>query len=199
MKTATYCLAIAWLMGMMSAAVPQANRAASASSAPKAPGVPPSSQPSITGYRKWTRVNPRPHWVFSQLAALCRSLTPEEQAGVAADPHEDKFVTVYVNEVARAAMLHQQKPTFPMGSVIVKEKLTSADSRTPELLTVMRKQRKGYNPRGGDWEYLVFDGTAAAVQSQGDSQRCVSCHAQWKETDYVSRAYLPDDVRRRLK
>jgi hypothetical protein len=47
--------------------------------------------------------------------------------------------------------------------------------------------------------FLVFDGTATHVQAQGDVQKCQSCHAQWKQTDYVSRAYLTDEMTRKLK
>lgn len=110
-----------------------------------------------------------------------------------------KFVTVYVNEIGQRAMLHQRKPTFPQGSTIVKEKLAQPHSNTPELLTVMHKRERGYNPGGGDWEYLVLDGAGARVQAQGKLQNCQSCHTQWKGTDFVSRAYLSADIRRDLR
>lgn len=88
----------------------------------------------VAGYKRWMRVNSKPHEVSSSLALLCRAPTPEELAAEAANPHIDtsdrptplrvKFVTVYVNEIAERAMLHQKKPEFPRGSLIVKERLT---------------------------------------------------------------------------
>ncbi len=157
------------------------------------PEIPPAKKEvTISGYRKWVRVNQRPHPVVSHLALLCRSLTAKEKARVASDPHKDNFVTVYVNKIARQAMLYQKKPKFPQGSLIVKEKLSSTGSKSPELLTVMYKREKGYSPSAGDWEYLVLNGAGTKTQSRGRLENCQSCHAQWKETDYVSRAYFTD-------
>lgn len=163
---------------------------------------------SVTGYKQWTRVNAKPHRVASRLALLCRNLSPAEREQLASDPHNDKFVTVYVNPIARRAMLEQKKPTFPQGSLIVKEKWASvfvkgedraADDKTPELLTVMHKREKGFNPKNGDWEYLVYDGNGTQVAAQGKLSKCQSCHAQWKSTDYVSRVYLTTAMTHKLK
>lgn len=85
-------------------------------------------------------------------------------------------------------MLRERKPIFLPGSVLVKEKLATATSSSPELLTVMRKREKNYNPAGGDWEYMVFDGAGEHLQADGRLGNCQSCHAQWKRFDYVSRA-----------
>ena len=88
-------------------------------------------QPSevLVSYAKWTRVNPSPIAISSRLDLLCRSLTPEEISLYRQDPHRTKFITVYVNPVGREAMMHQAKPKFPVGSVIVKEKhLTQTDA-----------------------------------------------------------------------
>lgn len=67
------------------------------------------------------------------------------------------------------------------------------------MLTVMHKREKGYDPAGGDWEFLVLDGAGKQVEAQGRLKTCLSCHAQWKATDYVSRAYLTADTRRNLR
>ena len=183
----------------------------------------------VAGYKRWARVNRRPHEVSSYLAALCRNATVGEALADAANPHmgpsdhltltlppdframtqplqreslrltQSKFVTVFVNEIGRKGMLSERKPTFPRGSIIVKEKLAKADSASPELLTVMRKRESGYNPGTGDWEFLVLDGTGTRIQARGKLQSCQSCHAQWKATDYVSRAYLSADTRHNLR
>jgi hypothetical protein len=121
-----------------------------------------------------------------------------------ADPRQltrtaNKWVTVFVNKIGERAMLHQKKPAFPQGTLIVKEKLPDPQSSSPELLTVMLKRESGYNPAGGNWEYLVLDGAGKQIQARGKLENCQSCHAQWKGTDYVSRAYLDTATTRSLK
>lgn len=96
-------------------------------------------------------------------------------------------------------MMEEKTPHFPQGSIVVKEKLTTSKSTTPELLTVMVKREPGYNPNSGDWEYMVFDGSGKRVQARGKLENCQSCHMSDQDTDYVSRAYLPIEVRIRLK
>ena len=189
MKAFSVVLLCAGLLGASGAFAVQAGSAPS-------PSEPPFS---VTGYKQWTRVNKKPHRVTSALAMLCRSLTPEEKAEMASDPHKDKYVTVYVNKIGRAAMLYQKTPLFPQGSVIVKEKRAKPDSKSPELLTVMRKREKGYNPVAGDWEYLVLSGTGEKMEARGRLANCQSCHARWKETDHVSRVYFTDKMRSKFR
>jgi hypothetical protein len=151
----------------------------------------------IAGYKQWTRVNPEPLLMAVPSAQLCAALTP---TAVPAGPHaKDKFITVYVNDTGRHAMMEEQTPHFPQGSVVIKEKLTTANSKTPELLTVMIKREPGYNPESGDWEFMVVDGSGKTVQARGKLENCQSCHQHDQDTDYVSRSYLPMDVRTRLK
>jgi len=148
----------------------------------------------IANYKKWTRVNPEPQRVDAAISALCAAPTPRVE-----NPHSDKFITVYVNQIGSHAMMKEKSPHFPVGSVIVKEKLTKADSATPELLTVMVKRQAGYDAANGDWEFMVLDGKAEKVQASGRLVNCQGCHLQEKATDYVSRRYLPLDVREKLK
>lgn len=165
--------------------------------------VPGSEQPSgselIEGYRQWTRVNPVPAVFHSQIAILCISPTAQQIKMEEGNPHRDKFITVYVNEIGTHAMMQEKTPRFPQGSIIVKEKLPSKDSSSPELLTVMIKREAGYNPKNGDWEYMALDGAGKEVQARGKLESCQSCHMMVKHTDYVSRNYLPPDLWKKLK
>ena len=154
---------------------------------------------SIKGYRQWTRVNPIPADLPSMLAQLCFALTIKQREMDAADPHKDKFITVYVNELGTNAMMHERNPRFPQGSVIVKEKLPSKDSTSPELLTVMIKREPGYNPGNGDWEYMALDGDGKEVRARGRLEKCQACHQRAEHGDYVHRNYLPAEVREKLK
>jgi|SRR5215813_10267364 len=153
----------------------------------------------IAGYKQWTRVNPQPAMVPAQVSQLCAA--PLLRPAGPDSPHgpEGKYITVYVNETGRHAMMEEATPHFPPGSIVVKEKLTTPTSATPELLTVMFKRERGYNPDSGDWEYMVIDGTGKSVQARGKLENCQSCHVMEKDTDYIARTYLSFADRAKLK
>ncbi len=146
----------------------------------------------LSKYRTWTLVNPAPVKMEPHVSVLCAAVMPK-------NPHRDKFISVYVNEIGKTAMMMQLQPKFPQGSMIVKEKLESTESQSPELLTAMIKREKGYNPRGGDWEYLVLNGSASHLTKRGRLVACSGCHLAYKTTDYVTRTYLSGEDRRQLK
>ncbi len=147
-------------------------------------------------HRKWTRVNPTPARIAALNAALC---VAPPYAGLPS-PHSDKYLTVYVNDIGKNAMLWQRHPMFPVGSVIIKEKNPRADGSAAELMTMMVKREKGFNPPGGDWEYAVVDGKAAFVQAQGRLATCQRCHLYQRGQDYIFRvAYLPSKARADLR
>ncbi|BCM89912.1 hypothetical protein IAD21_01762 [Abditibacteriota bacterium] len=143
----------------------------------------------IKNYKKWYRVNPKPLYLDLWTDSLCRLPTPEEVKDAQSNPHRRKFFTIYVNSIGKKAMLTAKNPVFPVGSIIIKEKLLDEKSQKPELLTVMIKRKKGYDSVNGDWEYLVVDGTATKIQGRGKLANCQSCHASQKTTDYVYRTY----------
>jgi len=151
----------------------------------------------IEGYEHWTRVNPEPVQMDQRVAALCAAAYLPSMTDKS--PHREKFITVYVNDVGRHAMTQELNPRFPVGSVIVKEKLPSKDATTPELLTVMRKREHGYDSKNGDWEYVMLDGPGQAVLDPGKVESCQSCHFSYRPQDFVTRVYLPADTRKDLK
>lgn len=159
------------------------------------PTVPVDDLASLAGYRQWTLVNPEPQ-LMAPASALSCSITPGRSAD---SPHLNKYVSVFVNPVGRVEMMTKQKPKFPVGTMIVKEKHGSPDSTKPELLTAMIKRQRGYNPDSGDWEYLVLDGAASTIVEQGKLTRCSGCHKPYESSDYVTRTYLPQTVKRDLK
>lgn len=164
------------------------------------PAVHPPTRPGnpvkeIAGYRGWSKVNPEPQLMLDRTALDCAA----PSSAAPKNPHSNKYVTVYVNDSGRKAMLEQLNPAFPEGSVIVKEKLPDKSSQAPELLTVMIKRGKGFNPTNGDWEYMVVDGTGTTVQARGRLENCQSCHIGKPGTDYVFRTYLPSEILNKLK
>jgi len=164
------------------------------------PPGPPAGAELVAGYKGWTRVNPEPAVFHSHIAIQCALPTAEQRRlEYEKNPHRDKFVTVYVNDAGRRAMSEELRPRFPVGSLVVKEKLNARDSSEPELLTAMYKREAGYDPEGGDWEYLVLDGRGKEVRARGKLESCRACHQAYPGTDFVSRNYLPEDLRRKLK
>jgi len=62
------------------------------------------------------------------------------------------------------------------------------DFKRPELLTIMIKREKGFNPRCGDWEFRTA-GSSKQLNT-GDVSKCVSCHLQVSKADYTFRTYV---------
>jgi hypothetical protein len=116
------------------------------------------------------------------------------------------YVHVYVNTAAREA-IQPNGPKFPVGSVIVKEKFpgdwkggsVKNDWRDERLvlgnstvLTVMRKHEAGFDPKNGDWEYFVGDPKTLRLSTPDARalKTCQSCHALYKDRDFVTKTYL---------
>lgn len=123
--------------------------------------------------------------------------------------HDWIFGEVYVNEIGRDVMMKAKTSSFPIGTIILREKIPAIidlyevkneskevkDNRKPELLAVMVKREKGFNPENNDWEFLVLEGDASKIRQREKTGSCQACHAQQKENDFVFRTYLPEDVR----
>ncbi|HKE58869.1 MAG TPA: hypothetical protein VKB46_19290, partial [Pyrinomonadaceae bacterium] len=73
----------------------------------------------VAGYRQWTRVNPVPVVQASRISLQCAAPTTQQRQLESVNPHANKFITVYVNDIGRHAMMNEKLPRFPLGSVIV--------------------------------------------------------------------------------
>jgi hypothetical protein len=148
----------------------------------------------VSKYKTWTRANPQPVLMDPVTAVDCAS------PGFRSGPHANKYILVYVNEVARSAMMTERYPKFPPGSIIVKEKLGEKSANAlPELLTIMVKRNSGYDTGNGDWDYLVADGFVARFERPVNVKSCQTCHLRHRDTDYVSRQYLSESTREKLR
>jgi len=164
-----------------------------------APASPQSQSASGQGFRfnamklkdktLWTQVNETPYYLGSYADSLCRMAQREDFDAVRKrNPHSSSYITVYVNEIGRAAMFSTGPPRFPEGSVIVKEKIEKPlDARgfntipveekrskdlTPSLYTLMIKREPGYNPAAGDWEFAVASGKDGRIDASGRLENC---------------------------
>lgn len=157
----------------------------------KKPGPKDIQAPEIRNYKKWDVVNSQSFAMSPRSAAMCAAPSPVQPLHSSHPQTKGKFVRVYVNEKGRYAMFQAKNPHFPVGSVIVKEKLSAQDSIRPEILTVMIKQRADYDSKKGDWEYMVTDGSGKKVYQRGQLPKCQSCHVTQSKTDYLFRSYVP--------
>ena len=101
--------------------------------------------------------------------------------------HDDSssFGMVYVNELARKAYSASPAQPFPIGSILVREKLIRSNSEKPQVLTVMIKREKGFNTEGGDWSFLAMDGAATKVLKRKKKGDCLECHQSASDRDFV--------------
>ena len=97
----------------------------------------------------------------------------------------NSFGVVYVNSLAREAVSAEPAIQFPRGSIIVREKLAKADDAQPQLLTVMIKRPRGFNPKANDWEFLAIDGGMTKILERQKKGNCLQCHASQKQRDFV--------------
>jgi hypothetical protein len=98
----------------------------------------------------------------------------------------DSFGVVYVNSLARE-VVNATAPAirFPAGAIIVREKLAKADDAQPQLLAVMIKRGRGFNPKANDWEFLMLDGAMSKILERQKKGSCLDCHTSEKQHDFV--------------
>ncbi len=99
------------------------------------------------------------------------------------------FGVVYANDLAKAE-IEKEKPVFPEGSIIVREKRAKADDETPQIVIAMVKREKGFSKKSGDWEFFTFNGADLKMQKRETKGDCATCHVQAEKTDWVFRDYL---------
>jgi hypothetical protein len=106
-------------------------------------------------------------------------------------PHAQTAISIFMNEVAAEAF-GKPNTTYPVGSVIVKEKkalgyLSSTQpgekAKANDGVGGMIKRPPGYDAAHGDWEYFYFE-DANKVES-GKMNSCIQCHRGAAGTDYV--------------
>ena len=102
--------------------------------------------------------------------------------------HEDSgksFGVVWVNSLARDFVNAGPSFKFPPGAIIVREKLGKVDDARPQILAVMIKRVRGFNPKANDWEFLMLDGAMNKILERQKEGSCLDCHAAQKQRDFV--------------
>ncbi|MBC8064471.1 MAG: cytochrome P460 family protein [Chlorobia bacterium] len=160
---------------------------------------------AIKNYRQWPLITPEAVYMEPWVASLCMPVPRLQKS----NPHVPTYFKVYVNGVGKAAMRSKDGQRFPVGSIIVKEKFEHvmtlqeqwASNKPnagkpksfgkPNLLTVMVKRSKGFDPQNGDWEYYTAAGNGKPNPSDLSMKHCQSCHRSEEAKDYTFRIYGP--------
>jgi len=98
--------------------------------------------------------------------------------------HNSELGPVFVNDLALQALTGNTK-IFPVGSILVREKPGKSTDATPEVLAVMIKRESGFNPDGGDWQFLLANGSRTKVKLSQKTGDCLSCHQSQAKADFV--------------
>ncbi len=76
---------------------------------------------------------------------------------------------------------------FPVGTVIVRETRIEPEDETPRTVLAMIKRAKGFNPEGGDWEFIEADGLDLKIVKRQTTGSCLDCHRQAQTGNFVFR------------
>ena len=171
--------------------------ACSASPAPSVTEAPPGAAVApddieriAASYGSLRSMTSEPVLVDADLARLCTVATQAalDAARERSGPHALSAVRIYMSDAAAKEFV-EINPRYPVGSVIVKEKVRwgAADDAggNPPRNGVggMIKRAPGYDPAHGDWEYFYFE--EAAKIERGRIESCIRCHRRAADTDHV--------------
>lgn len=140
---------------------------------------------ATTFYRSFKRLTKEPRLISPSFGAYCSLAS--KQAADARDasygPHMARALHTYANPVAVDAIT-AIPAEFPIGAVIVKEKLKLGKRGRYYFSEVggMIKRAKGYDPANGDWEFFFY--TPGGEFNTGKLANCIDCHSGGKR-DHV--------------
>ena len=142
-------------------------------------------------YRSLNKITKEPVYVDPGLALRCAGASEAEleAASKTFGPHAHTAITIYMNDLA-AGVFGKANPTYPVGSVVVKEK-KAIMTQGNDGVGGMIKRSPGYDPAHGDWEYFYFE-DPGKIES-GRMVSCVQCHSGAAGTDYVFGSWARGD------
>ena len=91
---------------------------------------------------------------------------------------------VYANPPAVSALRDDRVRTFPVGSIIAKEKRDSPQARA-DGVAFMIKRPDGQFVESGGWEFVY----RAKATGTGSYDGCITCHRVGGKKDYVFGRY----------
>lgn len=97
--------------------------------------------------------------------------------------HETALGFGFVNE-AGSSGFKRTPYSFPVGTVIVRERLWVANGK-PDQLVVMIKRPLNFNRKANGWEFLTVNGEATKVLKREKDGKCLQCHQEAARDDFV--------------
>jgi len=140
---------------------------------------------ALSTFRTWKKLTSEPQLVPYVVAYLCAVPRPAETL-TRHGPHANRWIMVYANPVASAALADNAAAQFPVGAIIAKEKMTS--SGATEGVAFMVKHRAGEFAASDGWEFLYYP---AASGQAANYDACINCHKSGGKKDYVFAAHGP--------
>jgi hypothetical protein len=136
-------------------------------------------------YREFTRLTKEPRLISPSFGAYCSLETKlaMDARDASFGPHIARALHIYANPAAADA-IPTKAAEFPVGAVIVKEKLKLGKRGRYYFSEVggMIKRAKGYDSANGDWEFFFY--TPGGEFSTGKIANCIDCHSGGKR-DHV--------------
>ena len=138
-------------------------------------------------YHTYYPQTPEPVSVSGYIFSLCRLPTLRETEFLNSIHGDGRYLQDWANPLAAQALANGAPVTFPVGSVIVKEKYAGPKTVTPDLVAIgmMIKRSPGFDSAHGDWDYAYYEPALGIVQTAEQSAYCANCHAGAAATDYV--------------
>lgn len=136
---------------------------------------------------RMSRITASPVPMNPRVAMLCKGPEGLDHH----DPHATFSAHVYVS-ATQADSFRRGTNGFPVGTLIVKEKLLGVDGGpSAGLFTGMLKRESGYHAAGGDWEWFVVAGPNGfrQVVTRGPLSSCLDCHEKHRETGFITSRY----------
>ena len=116
---------------------------------------------------------------------LFRPSRPKVAPASSPEPdHSFSYGVVYANDLA-APEVSKSTPLFPVGSILVRERLPQLTSPIPTTVIAMLKRESGFSRATGDWEFFMMNGADMKLVSRETTGKCAACHTQAQKTDWV--------------
>jgi hypothetical protein len=154
------------------------------------PPEPPKSEVENIDYKGWASLTRKPIPVAASGWRYCRAPGPDSDYAKESKkygPHFSPAIRVLANPAAAAHLRSREADPLPEGAVIVKEKLFTEKDTEPVAYAAMVKREAGYDPEGGDWEYVYVTSGEGGKVERGRIETCAACHVQRQASDYLFR------------
>lgn len=158
--------------------------------------VSPTLNEAVKSYTQLHKMTPAPHSVSSEFIADCIDVSSDPAKY---GPHIKSVggtISIYMNDPAQKAFLTVSK-SYPVGSVIIKEKSSNGTKSSEPDLGGMIKRKHSEKPNVDDWEFFYRE--SGKKPSNESMQSCKDCHANAANKDFVFGNWLKLSLPKEVK